>query len=193
MRRIIAMPYQEDVAYKGLQNVGPVNYANNLFMLPPGFKVIVEAEIADKIYESQYPTFAYLDPEEVDAIIAEGRIDLKEVFGAVTTAEKTSDGGEVTQNPPAQASSDVADVSLPGSDAPAEEALTSASASPNSQLEQEVHDPQEFTVEEIESPEISTEGASTSLESSPETTSPKPNVEGPNLDLPKRPKLNRDK
>lgn len=187
------MPYKENVAYKGLQNVGPVNYANNLFMLPPGFKVIVEAEVADMIYENQHPTFAYLDPEEVDAIIAEGRIDLKEVFETVTTADKTDDTGEVTQNPQGTASSVDAEVSSLGSDASVEEAPTPPPASPKFQLQWKLPLPQESTVEETVSQETSTNEVSTSSESSLEPTTLELNVEKPKSELPKRPKLNRDK
>lgn len=189
------MPYQENVAYKGLQNVSPVNYANNLFMLPPGFKVIVEAGIADTIYENQYPSLAYVDPEEVDAIIAEGRIDLKEVYESFVTAGEPAEPEETTPNPPAPASSAVAEVSSPGTDAPAEEAPTPTA--PKFHLQWKAPAPQESIAEVTESPATLTDEASTSSASSPEPTTPDPveekKAEEVKPDLPKRPKLNRDK
>lgn len=188
------MLYQENVAYKGLQNVSPVNYANNLFMLPPGFKVIVEAEIADTVYANQYPSLAYVDPEEVDAVIAGGVVDLREVYGPVVTAVETADTGEVI-DPPAQASSAVAEGSSPSIDAPAEEAPIPTI--PKFQLQWKAVAPKESIAEVTESPVTSTDEASTSSESSLETTTPEPveekKVEEVKPALPKRPKLNRDK
>lgn len=193
--------YEPGKKYKGLVNVSPQTYANNIFTLKPGQRVVVEAEIADKVHENARPSLDFVDPAEVDAIVAAGQPECREEYfqTVVNDLETVQEGG--TQSPPANPSS----TGQGESGAESEEGTTvrpyalawkagEAASAPKFVLEWKAPEPSQ----DAGSQETSTQEASTSSESRPTPTTSKaktkaketPDEEG---DKPKRPRTNKDK